>query len=153
MDIENLWYFDRNLRFSAWIVIFFIHCGGIMVGFIIDFTIGNARRATTIVIVLAHGIQLILMHIGCTILTRKWTVWAGRRWQQAKMWTQFVWWLIAGPAIDTTWGADTGCLLKCWKWRSQWCTERCWRTIRIYVTCFSWWFTLSPFGTSILNEI
>lgn len=140
-----------HLRISTWIIIFFIHCGGIVVGLIIDFTVSNTRW-TSIIVMLTHRIQLILMHISCTILTGECTIRTSRRWQQTEMWTQcIIWRLIACPAIHTSRWANCGILLEwCKRW-SQWCTQWCCWTICAYVTCFARRLTLTPFRTTILQ--
>lgn len=69
------------------------------------------------------------------------------------MWTQFVRRLVAGPTIDAAGWADRGVsvLLECSERRTQRRSKRCRRTIGIDVASFAWWFSLTPFRSTILQ--
>lgn len=68
--------------------------------------------------------------------------------------TQFIWRLIAGPTINTSRRTD-GCVCILLECRERWTQRRAQcgrRTIRIDVTSFTRWFTLSPFCSAILDS-
>lgn len=68
--------------------------------------------------------------------------------------TQFVRRLVASPTVHAAWRTDRSVriLLKCWKWRTQWCAKRGRWTIWIDVASFAWRFTFTPFRSTILRK-